>query len=452
MGVPTLSRLVWSEGMHLAQHHFQAQCRYFESAMHFALSSVMHGIHGFLSAELDPDALWNGRVSLLRATGVLPDGLSFDLGESDPLPPERDVSELLTPGSEGTTLHLVIQPYRPTHANCADDDAPEGVARRFRAMSVSLFDETTGEDERTITVGGRNLEIVGEGELQEDHVGMPLARVRAEGSGNFVFDPLFVPPVLRIGASDRLTAIVEGLIEILEAKGEALRAQLPDAETMSEKAGRELTGLWLTHAIYSGLGPLRHHAQFGRAHPRDAYQDLVRLAGALCTFSMESEAADLPLYDHDRPGDTFAALDKHVRRHLEVVIQESYVSVPLQRADTNLHTATLKDPRTLARGEWVLRIRSRLPSASVISEVPRKVKICSAEDVMRLVASAGLPALGIEHVSTLPSAIPARVGSLYFRLLREGPPWELIQVRSSVGVYVPDTLADAELELLVVPE
>ena len=71
---------------------------------------------------------------------------------------------------------------------------------------------------------------------------------------------------------------------------------------------------------------------------------------------------------------------------------------------------------------------------------------------MRLVGSAGLPALGIEHVSTLPSAIPARMGSLYFRLLREGPPWDLIKVRGSVGVYLPDSLADAELELLVLPE
>jgi type VI secretion system protein ImpJ len=382
----------------------------------------------------------------------MPDGLSFDLGESEPLPTARDVTALMTPGSEGTTIHLVIPPYRPTHANCGVDGEAEGESRRFRSMSVSLFDETTGTDERTIQVGGRNLELVGEAELHDEHVGLPVARVRAEGSGHFVFDPLFVPPVLRIGASPRLVAIVEGLIEILEAKGEALRRRLPDAESMSEKAGHELTGLWLTHAIYAGLGPLRHHAHFGRAHPRDVYQDLARLAGALCTFSLESEAADLPLYDHDRPGEAFSALDKHIRKHLEVVIQESYIAVPLQRTAPNLHTGTLTDRRALDPGEWVLRIRSKAPSGTVISEVPRKVKVCSAEDVMRLVESAGLPALGIEHLGSLPQAIPTRVGSVYFRLLREGPPWELVRVRGTVGVYVPDTLADAELELLVVPE
>ncbi len=230
-----------------------------------------------------------------------------------------------------------------------------------------------------------------------------------------------MPPTLRIGASARLTAILEGLIEVLEAKGEALRRQLPGADTMSEKAGHELTGLWLTHAIYSGLGPLRHHAQFGRAHPREVYEDLARLAGALCTFSLESDPRDVPLYDHDRPGEAFSGLDRHIRRHLEVTIQERYISVPLERTAANLQTAALVDKRALGRGEWVLRIRSRAPTAAVIAEVPRKVKICSAEDVLRLVESAGLPALGIEHLASLPPDIPSRVGSLYFRLRARRP-------------------------------
>ncbi len=438
--------------MHLAQHHFQAQCRYFESAMHFALSSVMQGVHGLVAVELDHDALWNGTVSLVRASGVMPDGLAFDLGDSDPLPPTREVSDLLEAGSEGATVHLVIPPYRTSHANTVLDGESAAEPRRYQAMTVPLYDETTGTDERPIQVGRRNLQLLGASELQDDHVSLPLARVRPDGSGHFVYDPQFVPPTLRIGASARLTAILDGLIEILEAKGESLRRQLPGADTMSEKAGQELTGLWLTHAIYSGLGPLRHHAQFGRAHPRDVYEDLARLAGALCTFSLESDPRDIPLYDHDQPGDAFAALDRHIRRHLEVVIQERYISVPLARTAANLHTAALADKRTLGRAEWVLRIRSGAPSATVISDVPRKAKVCSAEDVMRLVGSAGLPALGIEHLSTLPSAIPTRVGSLYFRLVREGPPWDLIKVRSSVGVYLPDSLADAELELLVLPE
>jgi type VI secretion system protein ImpJ len=438
--------------MHLAQHHFQAQCRYFESAMHFVLSSVMHGIHGFLSVDVDHDALWNGSISLLGARGVMPDGLSFELGESDRLPERRPVADVLPPAADGATVHLAIPSYHAALANCALDGAASDGPRRYRAETVTLYDEATGGDERPIQVAGRNFALMSDGELPDDHVSLPVGRVRRDGTGHFVYDPLFVPPVLRVGASPRLTAILDGLIEILEAKGSSLRNRLPSADTMAEKAGQELTGLWLTHAIYSGLGPLRYHAQSRRAHPRDLYEDLARLAGALCTFSLESDARDVPLYDHEHPGEVFSALDRHIRRHLEVVIQESYVSVPLPRTAANLHTARLADPRALGRGEWVLRVRSAAAMTTIVAEVPRKAKICSAEDVMRLVGSAGLPALGIEPLASPPSAVPARVGSLYFRLVREGPPWELIKVRGSVGVYVPDSLPDADLELLVIPE
>jgi hypothetical protein len=44
------------------------------------------------------------------------------------------------------------------------------------------------------------------------------------------------------------------------------------------------------------------------------------------------------------------------------------------------------------------------------------------------------------------------VGSQYFRIRRQGPSWQLIQFRKSVGVYVPDALPDAEVELVVIPE
>jgi type VI secretion system protein ImpJ len=279
---------------------------------------------------------------------------------------------------------------------------------------------------------------------------MPLARVRADGSGHFIYDPLFVPPLLRVGASRRLKAVLQGVLEMLEAKGAALKQQ-PSSLSMSEMATNEIMGLWLAHAVYSGVAPLRHHTEFGRSHPRDVYKDLIRLAGALCTFSLESHPRDIPLYDHDRLGDVFATLDRQIRRQLEVVIPQQSFSVALKRSEPNLHVAPLQDARALGRAEWILRIRSSAPMSRVISEVPRTVKVCSAEHVMKLVARAG-QALALEHLQVPPASISPRVGSQYFRVRRQGPSWELIEGRKTVGVYVPDALPDAEVELVVIPE
>ena len=81
-----LSRVVWSEGMYLGPHHFQAQSRYFEDSIQFATSSLWFASFGLVGVELDADALHNGTVSLVHARGIFPDGLPFNMPESDALP------------------------------------------------------------------------------------------------------------------------------------------------------------------------------------------------------------------------------------------------------------------------------------------------------------------------------------------------------------------------------
>ena len=80
-----LSKIVWSEGMYLGPHHFQAQSRYFEDSIQFATANLWDDAHGVAACQLDPDALRNGTVSVIHARGLFQDGLVFDMPECDPL-------------------------------------------------------------------------------------------------------------------------------------------------------------------------------------------------------------------------------------------------------------------------------------------------------------------------------------------------------------------------------
>ena len=72
-----LSRVVWSEGMYLGPHHFQAQSRYFEDSIGFAVSALWYQPYGLLGCVLDEEALRNGTLSLVQARGVFPTGCLF---------------------------------------------------------------------------------------------------------------------------------------------------------------------------------------------------------------------------------------------------------------------------------------------------------------------------------------------------------------------------------------
>src|ERR1043165_7962145 len=93
----SLSRVVWSEGMYLGPHHFQAQSRYFEDSTKFATSSLWFAPYGVAGCALDSDALQNGTVAVLHARGILGDGLPFEMPECDELPPARALADLFPP-------------------------------------------------------------------------------------------------------------------------------------------------------------------------------------------------------------------------------------------------------------------------------------------------------------------------------------------------------------------
>ena len=82
-----MSRVVWSEGMYIGPHHFQAQSRYFEDSAQFVAAALRRDYYGFLGCEVDGEALRNGTLAVVHARGIFPDGLLFKMPEADPLPP-----------------------------------------------------------------------------------------------------------------------------------------------------------------------------------------------------------------------------------------------------------------------------------------------------------------------------------------------------------------------------
>jgi type VI secretion system protein ImpJ len=441
-----LSKVVWSEGMYLGPHHFQTQGRYFEDSISFATSALWFRNFGLTGCSLDAEALQNGTVSVVHARGILPDGMPFHMPQPDALPGSRSVAEVFPPTSDSVDVFLGIPQRRPGGPNCANDG--EQGAARFIAEERSFHDENTGSDERPVRIGRKNFKLLFDMEEAAGYTVLPLARVRRDGSGHFAYETRFVPPCLQISASESLMLMLRRLIEILEAKSATLtRSQ----GTTRDFSPRDIANFWLLHAVNSGLAPLRHLWISKRGHPEELFLEMSRLAGALCTFALDSHPAMLPLYDHMRLGECFEALDRHIRTHLETIVPTNCVSIPLVRVADYFYTGEVSDTRCLGRSRWVFGIRAGVGEAELITRTPQLVKICSSKFVGELVRRA-MAGLTLTHLPTPPPAIPAKIESQYFGISKEGPFWDHIVQTRQVGLYVPGDLPDAELELLVLLE
>ena len=449
-----LSHIVWNEGMHLAQHHFQAQSRFFEDRVQFALTSLFFKPYGLSACELDHEALRNDTVSVVHARGIMPDGLPFDIPSSDPAIYPISVRERFSPTSDNQLLLIGIPAYEPDHANFATNGNGSfgEPSQRYTVESSVVRDEMTGRDERSLSLGKKNFRLLLDsdpGAEADGLVTMPIARIRRDGTGHFAYDPDYIPPALHIGASPRLMSLLHRLLEILESKADSItRGRRGSSD---EFAQREVASFWLLHTINAAVPTLRDYMQSKRVHPERLYMELARLGGALCTFALDAHPRGLPVYDHDHPDLAFDSLDRHIRAHLDVVAPSGRSAIAFSQTAPFLYTATVTDARAFGPSRWILGVRSSLTPGDIAIRFPQLAKVCSNKFVMELVRRA-FPGLTLDYLPYPPASISPQPDMVYFSVQRAGPCWETIVQTHEVGVYVPEAIPIAAMELSVIAD
>lgn len=443
-----LTKPVWSEGMYLGPHHFQAQSRYFEDSLNFVTASLWRDAFGFAGLQFDNDALRNGTVSLTHALGLFQDGLAFDLPGADSAPQPRDFTALFSPVADHLTLHLAVPVSLGEGQNTSLGNSSAAV--RYMGTDQLMPDQNTGRDEKPIKIGRKNLQLLAESEVTDQFVSMPLVRVTRDGSGRFEADPTFVPPCLSLRASPTLINMLRRLIDILDEKSTVFsnEQQERNGKFQAGMSARHVAQYWFLHALNSNVSVLRHFLLSKHVHPQELFREMSRLAGALCTFGLEVHPRSLPTYDHLDFGTSFAPLDEHIRRHLEIVMPSKAIKIPLKSVESFLYNGEIKDERCLGPARWILEIHSPIGEADLIERTPRLVKICSARFVLELIKRS-LPGLPLNHLSVAPAQIAARVESQYFAVNRSGPCWDHLLQTRQVGIYVPGEIPAPELSLIV---
>lgn len=443
-----LAKPVWSEGMYLGPQHFQSQNRYFEDALDFIVSSLWRDASGFAGLQVDEDALRNGALVLIHARGLFADGLAFEFPASDAAPEPRMFAGLFSPVADHLALHLAVPSFVRDGQNTSVT-ASNGITR-YRSVEQLLPDQNTGLDEKPIQVAQKNLCILCESELSDRYSSLPLIRILRDGTGRFEPDRTFIPPCLTLRASSTLVALLHRLVEILDEKSVVFTQEQQQRHGTFEAgmSARHVAQYWLLHAINSNMPALRGFLLSQQAHPQELFREMSRLAGALCTFGLEVHPRNLPAYNHWDLGNCFAALDEHIRRHLEIVLPSKAIRIPLQQVESFLFSGPITDQRCIGPSRWILEIQSPISEADMITNVPKLTKVCSARFVVELIKRS-LPGLSLNYLSVPPAQIAARVESLYFSIDRTGPCWEHILQTRQVGVYVPAEIPAPQLSLVV---
>jgi type VI secretion system protein ImpJ len=448
MAMKRLQPVIWMKGTFLSPQYLQTQDRFIESTLQFQMDSLSFAPWGF-RLQIDQAALAAGYLSVSDAAGIFPDGLIFDIPDSDPPPTPKPLADAIEADEETADVYLAIPHFRDRGLNVTI--AQSNADTRYVAEISMLRDENTGMNEKPVQVARKNFRLLVGGESQQHTSTLRVARVRKTPAGMFQLEPRFVPPLLDFASSDFLMAIARRLVEVLTAKSNVLSGTRRQKNlSLAEFGVADIANFWLLYTINSVLPVIQHLFETRHGHPERLYAVMLSLAGMLSTFSPTLQPKDLPKYEHDDLATCFHDLDEKIRFLLETVVPQNFVSLPLKlvQGQAFIYATALADDKYLKDTKMYLAASADINEADLIGKAPYLMKVCSANHIEHLVRMA-LPGVPMTHIMRPPSAIPVKLNYQYFSLSQSGPAWEAIQRARNLAAYVPGDFPKPQLELII---
>src|ERR1700736_5115360 len=106
-----LQPVIWTKGTFLSPQHLQLQDRFLENLLQFHLESLAFGPWGFSHLQISQEALAAGSFGISSASGILPDGLLFDIPGSDAAPPPKLLADYFDADQTTLEVYLAVAQY-----------------------------------------------------------------------------------------------------------------------------------------------------------------------------------------------------------------------------------------------------------------------------------------------------------------------------------------------------
>ena len=431
-------KLVWTEGLFITQHHLQQLDRYHEQLLHDRMSAAFPYGWGITDIEIDERALATGQFRIARLSGTLPDGTPIMVGDNmDDTIPARPLEAAMTAQTRTLDVYVGIATETETGAN-VDLEARAGALTRYSREHGSLLDYNLGQGEQPMQFARRNLKIV-LGEERKDALDLiRVAQLTRSATGTIIVKEGFVPPVVRISASQFLMTGFTRLLEAMTAKQRSLadtRRQRTAAAV--EFQASDAVKFWLLNALNLTIPPFAHLCDQGTSHPEDAYLALAQLIGLLCTFAVDGDPTTIPRFDYLDLGESFAPMFQRAYTLLDAVVAEKYVEVPLTKREDGMYLGQIED-RALLKSEFFVAVRATnaVPEGQVRDRLPKLAKVASWNHINSILNSA-VNGAKLELEYRPPGALPVRAGIIYFKLTKTPDFWNDIAGTGTVAIYQP---------------
>lgn len=440
-------KVVWYEGMKLDPHHFQQNDRFVKYLINSRVHAITQNDWGFKELQIDTSSLAKGNFGLVKCTGILGDGLLFNMPENDPLPKGRSFEGQFPATMDRLDVFLAVPNERITGNNCQLTDETPLNPTRYAIQNIELLDDNTGVNLRNIGIARSNFMIKFGDESLEDFTSLKICEVTRLSSGTYALNKDFIPSCISISGSDVLQNYVREILGALVSKSRELQHQLNSPKKEITLTDIEILLMYQTVNTYI---PMMNQFNSGKNfHPESVYNLMLTLAGQLTTFTYgtQFQAQDFLPYDHKNLTSVFKQLFDQlmILLRVEKKIIRRDINIPLKKQTESLYIGQITEEQLAA--QLFLVIKSDMPENKIVTGIPKNIKIAAGEEILA-VHQAGIQGVTLTYVARPPSGLSEDPQFHYFRINKEGRFWDKIVDKKSIAFFLASEYISVKPELV----
>jgi type VI secretion system protein ImpJ len=389
---------------------------------------------GFEELEIEVDLLMTGKLGLRRAGGTYPDGTSFSMPDSDPLPEPLDVPVDMRDQIVVLALHRDRASRNVVPKDPASNTSGAKTEEITRGSALHLVPVDEMESLSQPSMDGIR------GELREFML-IPVAQiVECRPDRRLILEDRFIPTVLTCDAAPQLAIFLRELTGLLHQRGEGLAARV------GRGVAAENSDFLMLQTI-NRYEPAVAHLAAMHCHPAELYRLLIEIVSELSTLSAKGRRSEpFREYRHYDLRATFEPVIQAVRSFLSVILGQNAIQIPLAQRNFGISVAIIADRSLFDAASFVLAVRADIPREELRRRFPRQLKIGPVEQIRDL-ANGQWPGISMTPMSVAPREVPFHSGFVYFKLDRTGELWRKLKAGGGIAFHQVGEFPGLMLEL-----
>ncbi|BED98649.1 type VI secretion system baseplate subunit TssK [Aeromonas dhakensis] len=434
------NRVIWREGLFIKPQHFQQQQRHSDYALHARLSALSDYFYGLQSLAINEDYLGFGRIALVGATGILPDGTVFNIPNDDVLPTPLEITDASVANQK---VYLAL----PLSVSGVNEVGQGGqVATRLQAHRHDVRDlHSEGGDVVSLEVGRVSLRLMLEREDRSAYASLAIARILDKRpDGGLVLDPNFMPCSISVSAIPTLKRFLGESAGLVAERARSLSQRIA---APGQQGVADVAEFMMLQLLNRAQPQLSHLARLGTLHPERLHESLVQLCGELMTFTDESRLPpEFPAYRHDDQQVSFEPVMLALRQALSTVLSPRAVSIQLRKHQYGIMVAMVNESELMKSADFVLAVRARMPQEQLRKQLLQQTKVASSDKIRELI-SLQLPGIPLLPLPVAPRQLPYHAGYSYFQLDRQSPAWQMLAVSNTLAFHIAGDFPELDMQL-----